>query len=312
MFLLRRTTIPPGHDSTFSTSVNRQNGDGGDSTYLYNAMPVDLLAHIFMERLPLAKPDPGLADIVEGYYHVTWEGREKDVWASLDGAPVLVFLLNAPYRITFRGGHNRVFNRAFFCSFGLQDTYITHLPKGMELLVVRFTNCGLYHLLQRPAMGIQRALCGIGEIWGKPGEDLAETICNSRGKEQLGLLEAFLLQELPAYTAVNYMLQSAVQLIRDHQGRIAVSDICSRLRLNYKWLERNFRRYLGVTPKAYLSSIRFLHAYFSLMQNDADLISIALDSGYYDQNHFIRDCRKYTGQAPSRITSLYQPALPVL
>ncbi|WP_176842184.1 helix-turn-helix transcriptional regulator [Chitinophaga filiformis] len=280
--------------------------------YLRRDMPVDLLAHIFMERLPLARPTPGLTDIVEGYYYVTWEGREEDVWASLDGAPVLVFLINAPHRLTFRGAHNRVFNGAFFCCFGLQDTYITHLPKGMELLVVRFTNCGLYHLLQQPAMGMQHALCGIGEIWGSSGEELAEIICNTRGKEQLALLEAFLLRKLPAYTTVNYMLQSAIQLVRDHRGRITVADICSQLRLNYKWLERNFRQYLGLTPKAYLSSIRFLHAYFGLMQPDTDLIRIALDNGYYDQNHFIRDCRKYTGQVPSRITSLYQQVPPAL
>ena len=273
-------------------------------------MPVDLLAHIFMERLQLSRPAAGLADIVEGYYCVTWQGREDNVWASLDGAPVLVFLLDAPYGITFRGAYNRFFNRAFLCSFGLQDTYITHLPKGSRLLVVRFTPCGLYHLVQQPAIGIQHPLCGIDEVWGSPGAELAEAICNAGEQERVALLEAFLLKKLPAYTTVNYMLQVAVQLIRAHQGQISVADICKQSGLNYKWLERNFRRYLGVTPKAYLSSIRFLYAYFSLMQGEKNLIHIALDKGYYDQNHFIRDCRKYTGRSPSRITSLYQQALP--
>lgn len=276
-------------------------------------MPVDLLAHIFMERLPVARPEPRLADIVEGYYHITWEGREEDVWASLDGAPVLIFLLNAPHRLAFRGAHNQVFSRAFFCCFGLQETYITHLPKGSGLLVVRFTNSGLYHLLQQPlAKGIQCALCGIGEIWGEEGEGLAAAICKTSGTDQVALLEAFLVSKLPAYTAMNYMLQSAVQLVRDHRGQIPVSDICTQLRVNYKWLERNFRQYLGITPKAYLGSIRFLYAYFSLMQENTDLIQIALDNGYYDQNHFIRECRKYTGRVPSKITSLYQRELPVL
>jgi AraC-like DNA-binding protein len=48
------------------------------------------------------------------------------------------------------------------------------------------------------------------------------------------------------------------------------------------------------------------------MQGNSDLIRVALDNGYYDQNHFIRDCRKYTGRVPSKITSLYQREQPVL
>lgn len=276
-------------------------------------MPVDLLAHIFMEQLPIARPSSRLADIVEGYYHFTWEGREKHVWASLDGAPVLIFLLSAPYRLSFTGAYNQVFSQAFFCCFGLQDTYISDLPKGSGLLVVRFTDCGLYQLLQQPlSTGIRRALCGIAEIWAGEGAALATAICKTHAEEQVVLLEAFLLGKLPAYTSINYMLQLATQLIRDRNGQITVSDICAELRVNYKWLERNFRQYLGITPKAYLSSIRFLHAYFSLMKGNTDLTQVALNNGYYDQNHFIRDCRKYTGRVPSKITSLYQQELPVL
>lgn len=276
-------------------------------------MPVDLLAHIFMERLPVVSPSSRLADIVEGYYHVTWDGREENVWASLDGAPVLVFLLNAPHRLRFTGAYDKVFSHAFFCCFGLQETYISHLPKGSQLLVVRFTNCGLYQLLQRPLLTVvQHALCGIGEIWGGEGEALAVAVCKATGREQVVLLEAFLLSKLPVYPAINYMLQSVTQLIRNSNGQITVSDICAELSLNYKWLERNFRQYLGMTPKAYLGNIRFLHAYFSLMKGNTDLTQVALDNGYYDQNHFIRDCRKYTGRAPSKITSLYQLEQPVL
>ncbi len=48
------------------------------------------------------------------------------------------------------------------------------------------------------------------------------------------------------------------------------------------------------------------------MEGGRDLIAVALDNGYYDQNHFIRDCRKYTGRVPSKITSPSLPVPPVL
>ncbi|TWW02526.1 helix-turn-helix domain-containing protein [Chitinophaga pinensis] len=275
-------------------------------------MPVDLLAHIFNTRLPMVRPATVLADIIEGYYHVSWDGREEDVWASLDGSPVLVFMLSEPFSLHFRGVHNRVFNKAFFCCYGLRGTYISDMPKGMRLLVVRFTSSGLFQLMQQPLpTSMPAALCGIGEIWGKAGEMLAEAICQDP-ESCLAGLEAFLMSRLPEYTTVNYKLQSAVQMISDQRGQLSVSDICVSLRVNYKWLERNFMQWLGVTPKAYLGNMRFLYAYFGMMNGKMGLTGIALESGYYDQNHFIRDCRKYTGRAPSQITSLYQQEQPGL
>jgi AraC-like DNA-binding protein len=292
----------------------------GSFQLIFVMMPVDLLAHIFHEQLSLSRPAIALADVVEGYYHVTWDGREEDVWACLDGVPVLVFILDPPYRLAFRGGHNKVFQWAFFCCFGLQETFIAYIPRGLRLLVVRFTSSGLYHLQPQSSAGVMRsALCSIGEVWGIEGEQLAMAISaisdagnDAAEDEQQRLLETFLLRKLPICTAINYVLQLAVQLAGNKRGQISVSEICRMLRVNYKWLERNFRRYLGITPKAYLANIRFLHAYFSLMKGNADLTGIALENGYYDQNHFIRDCKKFTGHVPSTITSLYLQAPPVL
>jgi len=278
-------------------------------------MPVDLLAHIFHDRLPLARPAEALADIVEGYHHITWNGREENVWVSLDGAPVLIFILGGSQELVFRGGRNRVFEGAFFCSFGLQETYIASLPKGLRLLIVRFTSVGLYHLLRQPLeTGMPEALCSIKDVWGDEGDGLTKSVGDEAHapEMQIALIEAFLLKKAPAFADRNYKLSAAEKLILDSRGLLSVAALCDTLHVNYKWLERNFRRYLGITPKAYLGNIRFLHAYFSLMKGNIELIDVALENGYYDQNHFIRDCRKYTGQVPSGITSLYLQEQPVL
>jgi AraC-like DNA-binding protein len=261
-------------------------------------MPVDILAHIFERKLHAVAPAAELAGIVEGYY---WFHHRpaRETWATLDGQPALLFLLDAPYEIRFTGRHAAALQHAFCCCYGLQNTHIAALPAGMRFLVVKFTCDGLYQLLQRPLNSFtEQPLSDITAIWGREGRQLAEEIAATPDRAlQAQLLDAFFAAKLPQHPHAGYLVQRAVQRIRENKGQVKVKELCDELQVNYKWLERNFRNRLGITPKAYMSTIRFLHAYFSVGR--LNLTGVALESGYYDQNHFIKEFKRYTGRVPS-------------
>jgi methylphosphotriester-DNA--protein-cysteine methyltransferase len=56
---------------------------------------------------------------------------------------------------------------------------------------------------------------------------------------------------------------------------------------------------VGVTPKRYASLARFERA-LQLARGAASLTHAALDAGYYDQSHFIRDFTRFAGGPPGQ------------
>ena len=266
-------------------------------------MPVDILAHI-IGRHPSAavktlRPANALLHAVECYCWYT-HLHNKSIWAALDGQPALVFLLNTS-AIRFTGQHEQEITNGFFCNGVLENTYLEELGAGARLLVVKFTADGRAYL--KPLLPVAvTPLTPLPAFFGKLLTALRQTSCEP---QQAALLDTFLARKLPFDITGNYILQTAVALIRQHRGNIAVSDLCTRLKVNYKWLERNFRISTGVTPKNYINNIRFLHAWLDVQASAQPLTGIALDNGYYDQNHFIKAYRRYTGGKPSagRITN---------
>jgi AraC-like DNA-binding protein len=264
-------------------------------------MPVEILADIFRRRLTAITPAATLEEVVEGYYLYTCGETVQQVWATLDGHPALLFLLDPPYHIRFTGANAATLHDAFFCCYGLQHTYIQPWQKGMRLLVVKFTCNGLYRLLQQPLQAAAPApLVSIAAIWGAAGIQLAAQVRNAAAPvEQAALLDTFFECRLPAYKEAGYLVQAAAEQVRERKGQLSVEELCRQLGVNYKWLERNFRKQMGITPKTYISTIRFLHAYINTGGREANLTHVALEHGYYDQNHFIKEFRKHTGRTPS-------------
>ncbi|UCJ06503.1 helix-turn-helix transcriptional regulator [Chitinophaga pendula] len=252
-----------------------------------------------------AVPATALCGIVERYYWYEHQ-QEGTVWATLDGQPVLLFLLDAPYQIQFTGKYQVCMHDAFCCSQGLRQTYITGLSPGMRILAVKFSCTGLSMLMPGGNnMGGLSPLAPIYDLWGTAGRALTVALRESSTvMSQRALLDQFLVEQLSLPAVDNHMLHLVVSRIRSKRGLLSVQHLCSELRLNYKWLERNFRRHLGTTPKRYIDTIRFLHAYLKIQEGGDDLVQIAYESGYYDHHHFVKVCRQHTGYAPSRLLSL--------
>ena len=83
------------------------------------------------------------------------------------------------------------------------------------------------------------------------------------------------------------------------KGQIEIASLLSDFDLNYKRLERMFKKQVGLSPKAYSKVVRVQHI---LQQLEAapgqKLVELAYHAGYFDQAHFIREFRSVTGVTP--------------
>jgi AraC-like DNA-binding protein len=78
-----------------------------------------------------------------------------------------------------------------------------------------------------------------------------------------------------------------------------VSEVARELGLSERQLERRFLQRVGMTPKRYTALHRFERT-LALLGGVSSLTSAALDAGYYDQSHFIREFRRFAGTTPGR------------
>ena len=60
---------------------------------------------------------------------------------------------------------------------------------------------------------------------------------------------------------------------------------------------------IGISPAAFTSVIRFNRSLHLVLNTRSSLTSIAYDCGYYDQAHFIREFKRFTGIVPSESRS---------
>lgn len=81
---------------------------------------------------------------------------------------------------------------------------------------------------------------------------------------------------------------------------IRLDEVARRAALHPQSLSRFFRRHLGTTFQAYLVRIRISHAARKLIETDAGVTEIALNSGFDNLANFHRHFRKTYGTSPGQ------------
>lgn len=78
-----------------------------------------------------------------------------------------------------------------------------------------------------------------------------------------------------------------------------IDTVAGRYGITSRYLQKLFLQYTGLTPKLYSKIHRFQHSLRLISARESSLTSIAYDCGYFDQSHFIREFKAFTGSTPS-------------
>ena len=90
---------------------------------------------------------------------------------------------------------------------------------------------------------------------------------------------------------------------------IRVQNLIDKICICQRHFQRKFKDATGYTPKEFSRIIKFQYA-IEVLRNapHTDLSSIALDCGYYDHSHFIKEFKRLAGDVPSYFLTLPNPA----
>src|SRR5262249_35778190 len=183
---------------------------------------------------------------------------------------------------------------------GLWDTRRSH-DHGRDSAVVlaAFTATGAAAFLRHPMDEFFNATVAMDGLLGRPtalnlvNEQLAEA---TQHAHRIQLIENFLIA-CATTTSPDPLVSAAVSWIEESQAIARIGELARRVGLSQSALERRFRRVVGASPKKFASIVRLRHVLY-LRSKGAGLTSIAHAAGYYDQSHFIKDFRRFSGLAP--------------
>ena len=125
-------------------------------------------------------------------------------------------------------------------------------------------------------------------------EQLAEA---ANEHERINILEKFLLSRLYDLNT-DKLISAAVDKINAANGNIKMKLLANTLYLSQDAFEKRFRKITGTTPKQFSNIIR-MRSVIKSMQKEQNLTSVAFDAGFFDQPHFNKEFKLFTGQSPT-------------
>ncbi len=115
-------------------------------------------------------------------------------------------------------------------------------------------------------------------------------------KQRLKIVEQFLLSQLKDIQT-DKLISEAIKLIYQYKGNIRINELNEKLFISQSPFEKRFRKVVGTTPKKFASIIRF-NSILNGLNEQKSLIEICHENNFFDQAHFIKDFKHFTGDTP--------------
>ena len=115
-------------------------------------------------------------------------------------------------------------------------------------------------------------------------------------KHRIKIVEHFLLSQLKVIQTDKVIVE-AVKLIYQTNGAIRIKELNEKLFISQSPFEKRFRKVVGTTPKKFASIVRF-NSVLDNLDNTKSLTEICNENNFFDQAHFIKDFKQFTGDIP--------------
>lgn len=191
---------------------------------------------------------------------------------------------------------------------GAHGSAFTPEPEPVEetlMIGVHFRPGGAFPFLGLPAGDLANAHVDLETLWGPSAARLRERLCEAKtpaGRFQL--LQEALLARLRSGVEQHYAISAALEMFGNTLSRPTlrptVREVATHLGLSQRRFIQVFKAEVGLTPKLFSRIQRFQETRTIIHQNlSPDWAFLALDLGYFDQSHFIREFLEFSGLNPT-------------
>ncbi len=190
--------------------------------------------------------------------------------------------------------------RAMVLGQTIEPFYIQ--PTGfVNTFAIRFYPYGFSNFVTMPIKNLANKETAIELLFGeKTANELEQKIIEAANtNERIEIIENFLLDKLNDKTTIDTIVKTTIDALLATNGSASISKILKEDLSKRRQMERKFIKQIGVSPKQLSKVIRLQTALKLLLnRNTENLTDIAYQSEYFDQAHFTKDFKEFTGINP--------------
>lgn len=225
------------------------------------------------------------------------------------GCYELIFNLGGPHRTLDLAdlSPTGTFNSAWIA--GLQEHALIAAPTydtlrwGSLLVGATIRAHGARQLLGTDGQSLSRAVVELSDLMDSHQIELMwEQLRSVRDTSaRFDLLESFLRRVRGAnQRPISDCVLWGLDLISQTQGNVLIDEICRHAVVSRKHLNERFRDEIGLSPKKYARILRFASVIETIASaSTVNWAEAAVEAGYYDQSHFVREFRSFSGETPA-------------
>ncbi|UXX78771.1 helix-turn-helix domain-containing protein [Reichenbachiella carrageenanivorans] len=175
-------------------------------------------------------------------------------------------------------------------------------PTGyVNTFAVRFYPYGFANFISRPISELADKETPLISLFNESSAiELERAIIEAASTQsRIEIIENFLLSKFTDPSVIDNIVQSTIKTLNSTKGNSPINSILKHDLSKRRSLERKFSKQVGISPKQLGKIIRLQAALKSILNNTEEkLTQVAYENKYYDQAHFIKDFKEFTGTNP--------------
>jgi AraC-like DNA-binding protein len=248
---------------------------------------------------------PVLHPLLKKYIKFFWELHIKQTQLNHKIIPQrninLRFNLSETPHYACMNGKNNLLEPVYFS--GLHDHFRNTsliLNGKVDVLGICFFPDGFFPFLNIPVSEFKNQLAGAGEIGFKIADKISERLKEAADvSARLEIIENELVLLLCNGNKTPENFRQIFNVLKQSDNELQISEFCRRNNIGIRKLERMYNKYVGVSANTYSTLNRFHNSINRLLYNDYSKLSdLAYDNSYFDQMHFIKEFKRFTGNTP--------------
>lgn len=248
------------------------------------------------------QPHPDLASLVKCYWTLEVPAAVEAQRQRIipDGCLEMAFILGDDIK-RYTSDNEFVIQPRSMVLGQITEAFFIEPTGYVNCFAIRFYPYGLANFLSTPIKELankETPLIGLfGEETAKALEQKISAAANVESR--ITIIENFLFMKLNEQISIDNIVMATIDTMFSTRGNISIKDMLKDDKSKRRQLERKFTAQVGISPKQLCKVIR-LQAVLKMMLNQGSesLSQIAYDSDYYDQSHFIKDFKAFTGMTP--------------